>query len=125
MSHDSYFLDRLFVHYADDLSTITLLDTSAGGGEHPTANIDQITPITVAVTSTATYYATIASGNRLTIILLRIYSSICAASSRTYTHITPVRFRWALTYFGITPVESIVGIGLDVPCACCSSTCKD
>ncbi|KAH9979347.1 hypothetical protein BGW80DRAFT_1442389 [Lactifluus volemus] len=54
---------RLFTHYADDLGTITLLDTSAGGGEHPTATIDQITSITVVVTVTATFYATIASAS--------------------------------------------------------------
>ncbi|KAH9979352.1 hypothetical protein BGW80DRAFT_594423 [Lactifluus volemus] len=35
--------DKLFIHYADNLST-PLLDTSAGGGEHPTADIDLITP---------------------------------------------------------------------------------
>jgi hypothetical protein len=40
VNHDSYILDRLFTHYADDLSTITFLDTSAGDGEHPTADID-------------------------------------------------------------------------------------
>jgi hypothetical protein len=30
----------LFTHYGDDLSTISLLDTSAAGGEHSAADID-------------------------------------------------------------------------------------
>ncbi|KAH9979353.1 hypothetical protein BGW80DRAFT_1248713 [Lactifluus volemus] len=53
--------DRLFIHHADDLGAISLLNTSAGGGEHPTADIDK-TSITAAVTSTATYDATTADG---------------------------------------------------------------
>jgi hypothetical protein len=40
VNHDSYIPDRLFTHYADDLGTITLLDISAGGRKHPTADID-------------------------------------------------------------------------------------
>ncbi|KAH9979431.1 hypothetical protein BGW80DRAFT_1248773 [Lactifluus volemus] len=49
--------DRLFIHYADDFSTIPL-DTSAGGSEHPTADIDKI-----SITSTATYNTTTANGS--------------------------------------------------------------
>jgi hypothetical protein len=40
VNHGSYIPDRLSTYCADDLSTIILLDTSAGGGEHPTADID-------------------------------------------------------------------------------------